>query len=280
VPADLHTHSTASDGCLSPAALVERAHAAGLHVFALTDHDTLAGHTEALHAAGKFGVRVIPGVEISALFENREVHVLGYCVQPDAKTQVTFDNLRSVRVSRAKRILAHLTRMGVPVAFETVAALAGDAIIGRPQIARAMLQAGHVASFDEAFDRYLGEGKPAWAPNDTLTPAQAVALIHSAGGAASLAHPGLFRGELRGLLRHMLDAGLDAIETHHPAHTTDQTNGYAGLAFEHRLIQTGGSDFHGRAHTDEAPLGSISCPRGMLERLDARIAQIRRSTHP
>lgn len=271
---DLHTHTTASDGTLTPAELVQLARDRDVRVLAVTDHDTIAAHGEAIRAGETCGVRIIRGIEVSALHKQGEVHVLGYGVAPsDDHTHQTIHNLRDVRVSRAKAILSKLDALGKPISFERVQQIAGDGMIGRPHIARAMIEAGHVQTFEQAFDEYLGEGKPAFAPNDSLTPSQAIDLIHRAHGCAVLAHPALFKGDFNVLFNDMLDAGLDGIEAFYPLHDMKQTDRYVEIANQFDLIVTGGSDFHGFNADAEVSLGSVSLPEKTIDTLDARIAR-------
>jgi len=274
VRTELHCHTTASDGLCSPAEVVRLARSRDVALLAITDHDTIAGHDEAIAAGDVLGVRIIRGIEISALSRDGEVHVLGYGVRPtDEATRARIASLRSVREARARGILARLASFGVHIPFDRVQALAGDAIIGRPHVARAMVQAGAVATEQEAFDTYLAEGKPAFVPHEGLTPAQAVQLIHDAGGLAVLAHPGLYVGDLAALLDEMIPAGLDGIEAFYPLHTPEQTTQYVKIARQHRLLMTGGSDFHGPRGDAELTLGAVNVPgeavAALMERLPA-----------
>lgn len=270
---DLHCHSTASDGTLAPRDLVRLARKRAIDVIALTDHDTIAGHAEALAAGVEFGLRVIPGIEISALGKQGETHVLGYGVEPDDEsTRAMLLGLRATRVSRARRILANLLRLGISIDFETVKAIAGDGMIGRPHIARAMLDKGAVSTTQEAFDVYLGEGKPAYAPNDALDPLQAIDLIHRARGVAVLAHPAFTYGDVEALLGSMIEHGLDGIEVYYPKHTPEQVKHYAEIVRAHGLLATGGSDFHGLTQDEQFEFGEIGLPAGTVAALDARIA--------
>ena len=270
---DLHCHSTASDGALSPRGLVQLARKRAIDVIALTDHDTIAGHAEAIEAGLAFGLRVIPGIEISALGEQGETHVLGYGVEPDDEaTRATLLRLRATRESRAKRILSNLVRLGISIDFVEVKAIAGDGMIGRPHIARALVDKGAVSTTQEAFDVYLGEGKPAYAPNDALDPLQAIDLIHRAGGVAVLAHPAFTHGDVEALLGLMIGHGLDGIEVYYPKHTPEQTKRYAEIAREHGLLATGGSDFHGLTPDAQYEFGEIELPADTVAALDARIA--------
>jgi hypothetical protein len=272
---ELHCHTTASDGTLSPTALVQLAQQRNIGVIAITDHDTVAGHKEAIAAGDALGLRVLRGIEVSALSdEGKEVHVLGYGVQPsDDATQSKLESLRDVREARAKALLAKLSALGISISFHQVKAFAGDGMIGRPHVARAMMEAGVVQTLNQAFDEYLGEGKPAFVAHEGLTPQQAIALIHKAHGAAVLAHPMLYKGDLNTLLEGAIVAGLDGIEAFYPMHTPEQTQAFVRLADKQGLIVTGGSDFHGPLGDLEISLGTIALPEDAIARLDERIQQ-------
>ncbi len=271
---ELHCHSTASDGRLTPTQLLDLAASRNVSTLALTDHDTIAGHAEAMAAGVERNIRVIGGIEISTLFEGKEAHILGYGVRPsDDGTRATLDSLRGIRESRARAMLSKLSEQGIHVSYERVCALAGDGMLGRPHIARAMLEAGVVASIQDAFDRYLAEGKSAFVANDALSPAEAAALIHRAHGCVVLAHPGLFHGKFDALFQHLLEADLDGIEIYYPEHNASQMDALAALARSHGLIATGGSDFHAENGHHAAALGDMQLPDGCLAALDARIAR-------
>jgi predicted metal-dependent phosphoesterase TrpH len=218
---------------------------------------------------------VLRGIEVSALSdEGKEVHVLGYGVQPsDDATQSKLESLRDVREARAKALLAKLSALGISISFHQVKAFAGDGMIGRPHVARAMMEAGVVQTLNQAFDEYLGEGKPAFVAHEGLTPQQAIALIHKAHGAAVLAHPMLYKGDLNTLLEGTILAGLDGIEAFYPMHTPEQTQAFVRLADKQGLIVTGGSDFHGPLGDLEISLGTIALPEDAIARLDERIQQ-------
>jgi predicted metal-dependent phosphoesterase TrpH len=254
--------------------LVELASLRDVKVLAITDHDTVAGHEEAIEGGRQHNVRIIPGIEVSSLSDQGEVHVLGYGVEPrDDDTRQRILDLRDARDGRAKAIVAKLHGLGVPVSYERVKAIAGDSMVGRPHVARALLEGGWVATRQEAFDVYLAEGKPAFVPHTGLTPSQAVELIHRARGVAVLAHPGLFFGDVDWLLQDLLGHGLDGIEVYYPLHSAEQSNQYAAIAKANGLLVTGGSDFHGLVGDKEVALGSIHLPDGAIEALDARIAE-------
>lgn len=269
---ELHCHTTASDGLYTPAEVVRLARLRDVGLLAITDHDTIAGNDEAIAAGNAQGVRVIRGIEVSALSRQGETHVLGYGVRAsDVATLSRIAALRGVRELRARSILDKLTRFGIHIPFEQVRALAGDAMIGRPHVARALVMVGAVQTEQEAFDLYLAEGKPAFVPHEGLTPAQAVQLIHEVGGLAVLAHPGLYAGDLSTLLDEMIPAGLDGIEVFYPLHTPEQMAYFAEVARRDHLLLTGGSDFHGPRGNTELSLGSVHVPPEHIEALLARL---------
>ncbi|MBL8152543.1 MAG: PHP domain-containing protein [Anaerolineae bacterium] len=240
---DLHLHSSASDGHLRPAELVESARQRHLNAIALTDHDTTAGIAEAVTAAQGFPV-IIPAIELTATDHNREIHILGYYIQPEHPAlQDRLQRRQAERIARARRIVARLSELGAPVEWERVQLLAGSGTVGRPHIARALRQAGHVATVSEAFDRYLGDGRPAHISHPIFLPEEAIALIHQAGGAAALAHPGL-APDYAALIERLVPVGLDGIEAHHPGHGAAVRANLRGMAARFNLVVTGGSDFH------------------------------------
>ncbi len=269
---ELHCHTTASDGRLSATEVVQLAKQRDVSLLAITDHDTIAAHEEALAAGSALGLRVIPGIEVSSLSAQGEVHVLGYNVRPtDTVTIRTLNSLRGVREARARGMIDKLAALDIHVPFARVQALAGDAMIGRPHLARALVEMGAVANMQAAFDQYLAEGKPAFVPHEGLTPAQAVDLIHAAQGIAVLAHPALYRGDLAALLDDLLAAGLDGIEVFYPQHTPAQIEQYKAIARQHNLVMTGGSDFHAIIGDQPASIGTVHVPDDCLRELDARM---------
>lgn len=260
---DLHSHSTCSDGALSPADLVRRAADRGVRHLALTDHDTTIGLAAARDAGATCGVEIIDGVEISA-WHGQEVHVLGYFVQPHAGFQAVLERQATSRVDRVRRIGERLERLGLPVDIEAVLASA-EGNVGRPHIARALIAAGHVPDFEAAFSRLLKRGAAAYIPASRLTAVHAVRTIHDAGGVAVLAHPGVERvADVQTLVR----AGLDGIEAYHPAHDPGTTAKYVAFARRHDLVATGGSDFH--APGGRVDLGDRGVPPDVLDALRAR----------
>ncbi|MDQ3810195.1 MAG: PHP domain-containing protein [Chloroflexota bacterium] len=277
--ADLHTHSTRSDGLLAPAELVREARRVGLDYLALTDHDSVAGIAEAEHAASLVNITLIVGVELSVRDASGvEDHLLGLYVDPSAPSLRTYlGRLQADRQAMAERTLSLLCELGVPVSRERVAALAAGAVITRPHIARAMVEAGHVADEREAFARYLGSGGPAAPRRPSPEPAAAIAAIHNAGGVAVLAHPVFSQdreaaSRLEGLasrLDAMHSLGLQGLECHYPDATAELTSHLARLAVERGLIVTGGSDYHGPGKAPFVPLGQVTVQEAVIRALRA-----------
>lgn len=247
--ADLHTHSTASDGQYTPEELVRLAKERGIDVLALTDHDTLDGAAAAVSAGEALGIRVLPGVELGAA-EYENLHILGYGVAPDAAELAGLcGKFKAARDERKFRIVDYLREKGCGLSLEEVEEIAGGNIIGRPHFAQAMVRRGYVETNREAFDRYLDTAEYHQKVKRFKAGAQTcLGAIKSAGGKASLAHPyqlALEDEALEALVRRLKDWGLDAIECYYPRHTPEQTAAYLRLAEKYGLHVTGGSDFHG-----------------------------------
>ena len=270
---DLHAHSTASDGSKSPAAVVAAAKAAGLSAIALTDHDTMDGVAEAVAASATYGIRVVPGVELSAIDDQREVHLLGLHIQRPSAIEESLQTFRDHRQSRAIQIVAKLNELGVPISFDDVLARAGDAAIGRPHLARVLIDRGWARDSRDAFDRYLGAGRPAYVAKHRLSVGDAIALVHAGGGLAVVAHPGP-EGR-RETIERFVALGLDGVEVRHPGHTQEDTNRLAALAEFFGLVPSGGSDWHGAVEGPRV-LGVMRVPVSWLEQQDARV-EVRRS---
>ncbi len=248
-------HSTCSDGSLAVADLVAAVRDAGLSVFALTDHDTVAGLGEARALAERYGLRLVPGVEISTRFENLELHILGYGFDFEhAGLARHLDEQRAARQNRIPALVERLQTLGVSVTAEDVYAVAGNASPGRPHVARAMVQKGFARDVDDAFRRYLGDSGPANVKKAVPTPREAIAWIHEAGGKAVWAHPlarNLQRqGGIDRLARELREHGLDGLEEVHPAQDGNARRRIRKIARELAMHVTGGSDFHGEATPD------------------------------
>jgi 3',5'-nucleoside bisphosphate phosphatase len=267
--ADLHSHSTASDGTCPPAEVMRQARAAGLDVIALTDHDTVAGHDEARRALPP-GLTLLPGMELSCRLDGHSVHLLGYLFDPaHEELAAELTAIRQSRVHRAREMVARLAELGAPVTWEQVTALAGDGVVGRPHIARAMVEAGVIDSPEQAFGPdWIGAGGRAHVRRYALDPARAVALVRDAGGVAVLAHP---RVPERGwtvpdnVIAGLAAAGLSGIEVRHPDQDRPRRMELQVLADRLGLVASGGSDDHGELTGYR--IGSETAPPGAYERL-------------
>ena len=270
---DLHLHTTASDGDFAPVDVVRKARAAGLRTIAITDHDTVAGVGEAQQCGDAVGMRVIAGIEVSAVHSGRDVHVLGYFVNPAHPPLLKFlQDQRADRVDRVREIARRLTAMGKPIDHEALLAsylTRTDRTVGRPAVARALVAAGHVPTVAAAFETLIGSGGPAFVPRRSASTEVVVSLVHAAGGVASLAHPGLLRRD--DLIPPIAEAGLDALEVYHSDHTPWDVERYRRLAATLRLAISGGSDFHGERRHGQSRLGRITLPADEFERLAALV---------
>lgn len=272
---DLHMHSNCSDGVYSPKDLVRKAKDSGLVAIALTDHDEVRGVTEAVEAGKAHGVEVVPGIEISCLGDGLDVHMLGLFIEPEHPGLREYVRwYHDERLARGRKIVERLRELGYPLDFDELAARVGEAALGRPHIAEALVQEGYVASVQEAFDRLLGDGKPAFVPKRKLTPAEAISLIHAAGGLAVLAHPG--DGLTVEQVEQAVRLGIDGLEVVHPRHSEEVAERIRQIARKHGLLETGGSDFHGRG--DEQLLGTLNVFWESFEELRLAHLRTRRST--
>ena len=267
---DLHLHSTASDGLLSPADLVARAAALGLSHIALTDHDTVAGLPEAAAAAARFpNLTLLPGVELSTDTDTGETHVLGYFIDTaDAAFLAALERFRDSRLNRGRIMVDKLNGMGIDITWERVKEIAGEAAVGRPHIAMAMLEKRYIEKFEDAFHGFIEHGGPAYAEREKMTPAEAVGLILSARGLPVLAHP-VTTGDPEGTVRTLKQAGLVGMEAYYHENRPEETEAMLALAERYELIVTGGSDFHGEGIAGGA-LGGTEVPVEAAERLIAR----------
>jgi predicted metal-dependent phosphoesterase TrpH len=266
---DLHSHSTASDGSQTPTALVTAAKAAGLAAIALTDHDTMAGVAEATAAGASLDVRVVPGVELSATDADREVHLLGLHIERATALEDALRTFRDSRYVRAQHIITKLNELGVPISFDDVLAVCGDAAIGRPHLARVLIEGGWARDSRDAFDRYLGAGRPAFVAKHRLSVGEAIELVHAGGGLAVLAHPG--PTGRRELVERFVALGLDGLEVRHPGHSNEDAARLGALVDFFGLIPSGGSDWHGASEGPRV-LGAMRVPLSWLEQQDARAA--------
>jgi 3',5'-nucleoside bisphosphate phosphatase len=255
--ADLHMHTIHSDGILSVGDLLDQCAKRGLSTISITDHDSVEAFPEAIEKGSAMGIEVIVGVELSAALDERDVHILGYFM--DHQNERLRDYLvffRRERVRRAERIVKKLNNLGVPLTMDAVMQCAGDGAVGRPHIAGALLTSKLTRSYQEAFERFIGNGGPAFEKKFQLTPADAVALISSSGGLSFLAHPGKYTSD--NMLQLLIKAGLDGIEVTHPAHSPELVAHYRGVVNEYCMLESGGSDFHGGNKNDDETLGNMA----------------------
>lgn len=278
---DLHTHSTASDGLYSPTELLQRAAAAGLRVLALTDHDSTDGLQEAAQAAQKYAIEFIPGIELNTDVHGGEVHVLGYFpeyTRPDF--QSVLQTLRNARVRRGQRMVELLNEQGVHIQWERVREIAQGAV-GRPHVAKALLEAGYVKTIPEAFDKYIGSDCPAYVPRYKLTPQDAISLIASANGVPVMAHPITLPGleELKNWLSELRNAGLVGMEVYYGPYTPEEVQELKAFADQYHLIATGGTDYHGPG-IHPTPLGGRYVPYEAVEQIKAEAAKRHGKTPP
>ncbi|MBI3184241.1 MAG: PHP domain-containing protein [Myxococcales bacterium] len=267
---DLHSHTTASDGEHSPEELLALAKAAGVTALAVTDHDTVEGLPACEAAARARAVELVPGIELSVFLGSRELHLLGHFIDRHEPSLAGISaRLRAERAKRMEQMVARMRALGHPIALDQVQALAGGAPLTRPHLARALVELGACATPQEAFDRFIGDGKPAWVGRYRLTAAEAIALLRRAGGTATVAHPGLHqlgREELSALA----EQGLEGVEVFHPEHDEGQRASYLAMAKELGLVPTGGSDFHGAKTTPDRVLGSSRTSPADFEELRRR----------
>lgn len=268
---DLHTHTTASDGLLSPEQLVEKARQAGVQVLAVCDHDSTEGVDAAAAAGKRSGVEVIPAVEINTDVDQGEVHVLGYFLDHrQLWLQEFLRKLRDGRVNRARQMVEKLNALGIKIDFARVRELARGAI-GRPHVAWAIVEAGAAKSVDEAFTRYIGRNGPAYVERLKVLPEEAVQVILRAGGIPVLAHPGW--GFHEPLIPQLVAAGLEGLEAYYPDHTPAMQAHFLSLANQHTLLVTGGTDYHGEGFATKAAIGSQYVPPEVVEKLKERYAR-------
>lgn len=272
---DLHTHTTASDGSLTPAQLVRYASQKGVTVIAITDHDTIDGNAEAMAEGKREGVTVVPGVEISVDYSPGSMHMLGFFI--DFNNNALGGKLKQLQDSRADRnprIIEKLNQLGIHITYQEVIDISGGGQVGRPHIAQVLLQKGYTRSIQEAFDRYLGKGAPAYFDKFRLEPARAIEMIAEAGGVPVLAHPFTLNcshaEELERLVKNLIPLGLAGIEVYYSEHAPHQISVYESIAKRHHLLMTGGSDFHG-VNVEGIDLGKgrggLNIPFELYERL-------------
>jgi len=263
---DLHIHSTLSDGTLSPEQIVARAASLGISAIAIADHDVTEGIEAATSAARPLGLQVVPAVEINTDYHDTEIHILGYFIDPQAPVLVQLlEGIREGRRKRNRQIVQRLNALGVGLSEQRVLEIAGAGSVCRPHIAFAMTEAGYVGSVTEAFDRFLGHGRPAFVPRASVTPQQAMDVIHAAGGISVIAHPLKVRDD--SLVDSMIAAGAMGIEAFHTDHTPDQQRHYLAMASRRGLLVTGGTDSHGPLWPRPVEIGSVNIPEWVWPQL-------------
>ncbi len=264
----MHVHTRASDGLLKPGEMVNRAHKAGLATIAISDHDTVAGVEPAIWAAKKYNIEIIPAVELSCGINHHEIHMLGYYVDWQSEwLRKKLSVFQEVRRERAKEMIEKLRKLGITTPYNLIIALNGG-VIGRPHIARALLERGYIKTFQEAFDRYLRAGKLAYVEKYPLTIIEAIKLIRKAGGLPVLAHPVWARADE--MIPEMVEAGLGGLEVYHTDHDAATSRHYRKLAKEYGLLMTGGSDSHGE---EDVPVGYVRVPYSLVEKVKNSLAK-------
>jgi predicted metal-dependent phosphoesterase TrpH len=268
--ADLHLHTQFSDGTFTPEELVLRAQQKGLACIALTDHDSVEGCARAAAACAAVQMDFVPGAELTAEHNDIEVHILGYFLDvTDEKFLARIATFQSVRQNRIREMVAALNQLGIPLKAESVFALANCKSPGRPHVARTLVKENLIGSLDEAFERFLKKGRPAWVPKTKMSALEAVELIHQAGGLAVIAHPGLNRSD--DIIPDLVAAGMDGIECFHTKHSTVMSERYLEIADQYHLLVTGGSDCHG--FSKKQPLiGTVKLPYEHVEQMKAKLA--------
>ena len=269
--ADLHTHTIFSDGAKTPCELVRMASEKGFTAIALTDHDTTNGIYEAIECGKKYGVEIIPGLEISCDINDKEIHLIGLFVDyEDEELKKYLEFFRNERYYRAKRIVQKLTAMSIEISIEEILSEARESAIGRPHIASVLYKKGLVGDYLEAFHKYLCDYAPAYERKIHISLQSAIKLINDAGGLAILAHPGKMEEEL---LTQIIHAGIDGIETVHPSHSSSLYKFYSGIVEQYCLLASGGSDFHGGIKDDEENFGQFTVPYRYVEEMKNALPQ-------
>jgi predicted metal-dependent phosphoesterase TrpH len=268
---DLHVHSTFSDGTLSPRLLLEKAVSMGLTGISITDHDTFEGIPETINYIDANSVKIdfVPGVELNTEpeEEGNEVHILGYYIDyGNAGFRERLMEIRDQRKNRAIQMVAKLNDLGFKISFENVISFAGSDLIGRPHVAKAMVEAGYAENMNDVFAKYIEYGRPAYVKRYKFSPREALDLIKSSGGIAVLAHPGLIKNQA--LVGKYLNEGIDGLEVFYPQHTDIQTEHYLKLALENKLLVTGGSDYHGPGSSESrARMGASGIDSVLMKQL-------------
>lgn len=259
---DLHVHSTYSDGIKTLRELGKEAKSAGLGGFAVTDHDTIAAWSEIETVEKECGITIFPGVELNTEWQKRDVHILGYAIADESSFREKLVFLSEARVTRIENMVAKLNDMGVSLTMDEVWANAGSGTIGRPHVAAVLAERGYAKNRQDAFDRYLNRGKPAYVERVQFSPFEAIEMIRSCGGYAVLAHPGLDNAVI--FLNDLVQAGLSGLEAHHNVHTAESAARFEALAKQYGLFVTAGSDYHGFSDEKHGFIGSEGLSREEL----------------
>ncbi|MFH0990305.1 MAG: PHP domain-containing protein [bacterium] len=268
--ADLHTHTVYSDGALSSQELVTKAHEAGFAVISITDHDNIGALDEAIGCGTQVGIEVIPGVELSVAFNDRDIHLLAYFI--DFKNKDLLDYLTFFQVERfkrAERIVGKLNKLNIPITMDGILKQSGLGSVGRPHIAYALLEGGWTSTYQEAFERFIGVGGPAYEKKYQLAPHEALQLISQAGGLSFLAHPGKYTSEFE--ISQFIKLGLDGIEVVHPSHDERRKEYYRSVINQYFLLESGGSDFHGGKKNDDYAFGTFTVSMQVVEAMKKRL---------
>jgi 3',5'-nucleoside bisphosphate phosphatase len=269
--ADLHLHTNFSDGTYSPEELAAQGKRHGFRALALSDHDTVEGCTRMAVACAAEGIEFIPATELTAELDGNELHLLGYFLDTaDAKLLVELARFQEVRQSRIREIVARIQKLNVPLREELVFEVASCRAPGRPHVARALVKAGLCANLDEAFERFLKKGKPAWVPKFKMSASQAIDLIHGAGGLAVMAHPGL--NNCDDLIPLLAECGMDGLECYHTKHARAHSEHYLKMAEQSGLLVTGGSDCHGLSK-GRPLIGGIKLPYWRVEEMKKAVTK-------
>ncbi len=266
---DLHTHTSYSDGYHSPEELIQKAKTVGIETIGITDHDNLAAIETATEVGKQLGIEVIPGVEISTDLQDKEIHILAYYIETGNKELERYLNFfREERLKRAERIVGKLNTLGLNISISDVLDKAQNSAVGRPHIAQALLERGQISSYYEAFNKYIGNGCPAYEKKVHLSPQSAFKIISDAGGLSFIAHPG-YMPEI--ILKELITAGVDGIEVIHPSHSPQQIRFYRGIVNEYFLLESGGSDFHGGKRDDDGNFGKVYTNSNVVEAMRQRL---------
>ncbi|MFW5976516.1 MAG: PHP domain-containing protein, partial [Bacillota bacterium] len=253
---DLHLHTTASDGSMTPEKLIKKAVELDYEAIAITDHDTVRGIEPALKTAYKYSLEVIPGIEINTEYKNHEVHILGYYIDyKHQKLKKSLNYLKEKRKNRVKKILDRLTNMNIKIKYEDIEKISQGGTVGRAHIARAMINKNYINSWEEAFEKYIGIGAPAYVRRDKFNPQKTINLIKKIGGIPVLAHPGLINND--DIVKNIIDMGISGLEVYYYEHSQKEIKKYKKLANANNLVTTGGSDDHGPENKDGLRLGKI-----------------------